>query len=239
MDNAFDDLQEVPVCDNIAEADELIANHELWKSDPLQQASQQYEELNSLVQEMADLGSTDNPYTTLTAEVRSGHCLLLNIFFFYRVFMRNGVNSLMLFLNEILFWKKNCKSKIVRTTPTDHTPNIFLLTDNENLRQDFAAKANQAGAYIDAKNAALSDLSLQSQGTLEEQLQVLKSFHEEVIGFQPTIDSCEAANRLNQEALVFDNPHTKYTIEVQILCKILFVYYNHFRLFVLPGANST
>ena len=73
MDNAFDDLQEVPVCDNIAEADDLIANHELWKSDPLQLASQQYEELNSLVQEMADLGSTDNPYTTLTPEVRKYH----------------------------------------------------------------------------------------------------------------------------------------------------------------------
>lgn len=239
MDNAFDDLQEVPVCDNIAEADELIANHELWKSDPLQQASQQYEELNSLVQEMADLGSTDNPYTTLTAEVRSGHYLLINIFFLCRVFMRNGVNSLMLFLSEMLFWKKNCKSKIVRITSTDHTPNVFLLTDNENLRQDFAAKANQAGAYIDAKNAALSDLSLQSQGTLEEQLQVLKSFHEEVVGFQPNIDSCEAANRLNQEALVFDNPHTKYTIEVRILFKILCIYYNYFRLFVLPGVNLT
>lgn len=217
MDNAFDDLQEVPVCDNVAEADDLIANHELWKSEPLQQASQQYEELNSLVQEMADLGSTDNPYTTLTPEVRNDHCLLLDILLLYRVFMRNGVNSLMLYLGEMLFWKKNSKNKTVRTISNDHTPSIFLLTDNENLRQDFAARANQAGAYIDAKNAALSDLSLQSQGTLEEQLQVLKSFQEEVNGFQPTIDSCEAANRLNQEALVFDNPHTKYTIEVQML----------------------
>ena len=85
--------------------------------------------------------------------------------------------------------------------------------DNEQLRQDFADKANQAGAYIDAKNATLSDLSMQGQGSLEEQLQSLKSFQQEVLGYQPMIDECETSNQAAQAALVFDNPHTKYTME--------------------------
>ena len=69
MDNTFDDLQEVPVCDNIADAEQEIASHEEWKSGPLQNASAQYDELNSLVSQMAELGSTDNPYSTQTPQV--------------------------------------------------------------------------------------------------------------------------------------------------------------------------
>ena len=91
-----------------------------------------------------------------------------------------------------------------------------FLEDNEQLRQDFADKANQAGAYIDAKSATLSDLSMQGQGSLEEQLQSLKSFQQEVLGYQPMIDECETSNQAAQAALVFDNPHTKYTMEVRM-----------------------
>ena len=76
MDNAFEDLQEVPACDNVADAESLIAANETWKNEPLQGASGQYDELNGLVQQMAELGSTENPYTTLTPEVRACHCMV-------------------------------------------------------------------------------------------------------------------------------------------------------------------
>lgn len=69
MDNAFDDLQEQPVCDNIGDADNEISKHEGWKEKELIEANASYDELNTLVTEMAELGSTDNPYTTLTPEV--------------------------------------------------------------------------------------------------------------------------------------------------------------------------
>jgi hypothetical protein len=69
MDNAFDDLREVPACDTISDAEGVINDNETWKSGPLQEASAKYDELNDLVQQMADLGSTENPYTTLTPEV--------------------------------------------------------------------------------------------------------------------------------------------------------------------------
>ena len=120
----------------------------------------------------------------------------------------------------------------------------FFKLENENLRQDFASKANTAGAYIDAKNSALSDLNLQSQGTLEEQLASLKSFHEEVQSFQSNIDACESANQQMQAAMVFDNPHTRYTIEVsmdeQIFLNALLRYYGAMGiLYVAPCFKCT
>ena len=90
----------------------------------------------------------------------------------------------------------------------------FSLIDHEQLRVSFAEKANQVGAYVEAKNAALTDLNIQSQGTLEEQLASLKSFQQEVAAYQPEFEACEAANQNAQAELVFDNPHTSYSMDV-------------------------
>ena len=131
MDNAFEDLQEVPVCDSVADAESVIATNDTWKNGQLQEASQKYDELNSLVQEMADLGSTENPYTTLTPEVREGEgegegeggggggrgggrikskevkCVL------FRMFIANGVLSWMLYLIMILSLTLSLRDKTV------------------------------------------------------------------------------------------------------------------------------
>jgi actinin alpha len=182
MDNAFDDLREVPACDTISDAEGVINDNETWKSGPLQEASAKYDELNDLVQQMADLGSTENPYTTLTPEgVYEKWCSLLDAVPAHDQSLDDELN------------KQN---------------------QNEALRQTFATNANTAGAYIDAKNIALSEINLQSQGSLEEQLENLRTFQDEVNAFQPNIDACETANQATQAALVFDNSHTKYTIEV-------------------------
>jgi actinin alpha len=181
MDNAFDDLREVPACDTISDAEGVINDNETWKSGPLQEASAKYDELNDLVQQMADLGSTENPYTTLTPEgVYEKWCSLLDAVPAHDQSLDDELN------------KQN---------------------QNEALRQTFATNANTAGAYIDAKNIALSEINLQSQGSLEEQLENLRTFQDEVNAFQPNIDACETANQATQAALVFDNSHTKYTIE--------------------------
>ena len=69
MDNTMDDLQDTFVCSSIEEVDQLQIDLEEFKAGPLQDASGNYDELNSLVTTMAELGSTDNPYTTLTPTV--------------------------------------------------------------------------------------------------------------------------------------------------------------------------
>lgn len=66
MENTMDDLQDAFVCSSTEEVEQLQNELEEFKSGSLQDASGKYDELNGLVTMMAELGSTDNPYTTLT-----------------------------------------------------------------------------------------------------------------------------------------------------------------------------
>lgn len=69
MDNTLDDLQETFSCSKVSDVEELQADLEKFKEGPLQEASTNYDTLNNLVQQMADLGATENPYSTLTPQV--------------------------------------------------------------------------------------------------------------------------------------------------------------------------
>ena len=69
MDNASDDLQDRFNIHSIEEAEQLQAEHETFKAESLQEASANYDELNGFATSMAEMGSTDNPYTTLTPTV--------------------------------------------------------------------------------------------------------------------------------------------------------------------------
>lgn len=69
---------------------------------------------------------------------------------------------------------------------------------NDQLRVDFAEKANAIGAYIDQRSAALAELSMGAGGgTMEEQLATVKAFQAETMEYQPQIEAAEAANQVN------------------------------------------
>ena len=85
-------------------------------------------------------------------------------------------------------------------------------TYNEELRVQFAEKANAIGEYIEQKNQFLADVSTADR-PLEETVQVLKSLNDEAAQYQPQLDECETVHQTVQAALVFDNPHTQYTME--------------------------
>ncbi len=84
---------------------------------------------------------------------------------------------------------------------------------NEQLRVAFAEKANVIGAYIEERSTALSELSMEGKGTMEEQLDAMKAFQEETVAYQPEIDAAESANQALENAIVFDNPHTQYSMD--------------------------
>ena len=69
MDNTLDDLGESLLCSTIADVEQLQQEHEDFKSGGLQDAKTKYEELSALTETMAEMGSTDNTYTTLTPQV--------------------------------------------------------------------------------------------------------------------------------------------------------------------------
>jgi len=69
MDNTLDDLHEKFFCHSIADVKQMQEEFEAWKGGRLQEANETYDKLNGITTQMAELGSTENPYTTLTPEV--------------------------------------------------------------------------------------------------------------------------------------------------------------------------
>lgn len=51
-------------------------------------------------------------------------------------------------------------------------------------------------------------------GTLEDQLSHLRQYEKSIVNYKPKIDQLEGDHQLIQEALIFDNKHTNYTMEV-------------------------
>ena len=181
MDNTLDDLQETFSCSKVSDVEELQADLEKFKEGPLQEASTDYDALNNLVQQMADLGATENPYSTLTPQdVYEKWCSVLDA-----VPARDAT------LEEELQKQQQ----------------------NDQLRIQFAEKANALGAFIEEKHTALADLSMQGMGTMEEQLAAVKQFQSDVMAHQPEVDAIEATNQAVQAALIFDNPYTQYSME--------------------------
>lgn len=58
-------------------------------------------------------------------------------------------------------------------------------------------------------------ISIEMNGTLEDQLSHLKRYERSIVDYKPNLDLLEQQHQLIQEALIFDNKHTNYTMEVR------------------------
>jgi Ca2+-binding EF-hand superfamily protein len=81
------------------------------------------------------------------------------------------------------------------------------------LRLKFGNLANQVGPWIQQKTEEIVHIALEMEGALEDQLAKLKSYQQNVDGYKPKIDELEGVHKEITQALVFDNPHTAYTME--------------------------
>ncbi|XP_055969584.1 alpha-actinin-2 isoform X2 [Sorex fumeus] len=84
---------------------------------------------------------------------------------------------------------------------------------NERLRRQFAAQANAVGPWIQNKMEEIARSAVQITGALEDQMNQLKQYEHNIINYKNNIDKLEGDHQLIQEALVFDNKHTNYTME--------------------------
>lgn len=57
-------------------------------------------------------------------------------------------------------------------------------------------------------------MAVDISGSLEEQMNNLKTYEQNIINYKSNIDKLEGDHQLIQEALIFDNKHTNYTMEV-------------------------
>lgn len=62
-------------------------------------------------------------------------------------------------------------------------------------------------------------ISIEMNGTLEDQLNHLKQYERSIVDYKPNLDLLEQQHQLIQEALIFDNKHTNYTMEVRALAR--------------------
>ncbi|GAA6081484.1 alpha-actinin-3b, partial [Tachysurus ichikawai] len=84
---------------------------------------------------------------------------------------------------------------------------------NERLRRQFAAQANIIGPWIQTKMEEIGHVSVDIAGSLEEQMNNLKNYEQNIINYKSNIDRLEGDHQLIQEALIFDNKHTNYSME--------------------------
>uniref|UniRef100_A0A803TLD1 Actinin alpha 2 n=1 Tax=Anolis carolinensis TaxID=28377 RepID=A0A803TLD1_ANOCA len=84
---------------------------------------------------------------------------------------------------------------------------------NERLRRQFAAQANVIGPWIQSKMEEIARTSVDITGPLEDQMTQLKQHEHNIVNYKHNIDKLEGDHQLIQEALVFDNKHTNYTME--------------------------
>lgn len=68
---------------------------------------------------------------------------------------------------------------------------------------------------------AVASVGAQSRESLEQQLAKLKQYDANVQTYKPNIDELEHLNQEVQEAMIFENRHTSYTMEVgtRICCR--------------------
>ncbi|XP_052341489.1 alpha-actinin-1 isoform X47 [Oncorhynchus keta] len=85
--------------------------------------------------------------------------------------------------------------------------------NNERLRRQFANQANVIGPWIQTKMEEIGRISIEMHGTLEDQLTHLRQYEKNIVNYKPKIDQLEGDHQLIQEALIFDNKHTNYTME--------------------------
>ncbi|KAK2168380.1 hypothetical protein LSH36_17g06012 [Paralvinella palmiformis] len=84
--------------------------------------------------------------------------------------------------------------------------------NNERLRRQFASKANIVGQWIERHLDAVASIGMQ-KGKLEEHLNKLRGIEREVNAFRPNMDELEKYNEEVQEAMIFENKHTPYSME--------------------------
>uniref|UniRef100_A0A8C2J0W3 Actinin, alpha 4 n=1 Tax=Cyprinus carpio TaxID=7962 RepID=A0A8C2J0W3_CYPCA len=109
-------------------------------------------------------------------------------------------------------WEK-VRSQLVPQRDQALQEELARQQSNDHPRRQFANQANMIGPWIQNKMAEIGRISIEMNGTLEDQLTHLRQYEQSIIEYKPNIDQQEGNHQLIQEALIFDNKYTAYTME--------------------------
>uniref|UniRef100_A0A665X3N7 Actinin alpha 3b n=1 Tax=Echeneis naucrates TaxID=173247 RepID=A0A665X3N7_ECHNA len=87
-----------------------------------------------------------------------------------------------------------------------------LVPLRDQMLQEEVAR-QQANERLRRQFMEVHHVSVDIAGSLEEQMNSLKQYEQNIINYKSNIDKLEGDHQLSQESLIFDNKHTNYTME--------------------------
>ncbi|NXG39850.1 ACTN3 protein, partial [Dromaius novaehollandiae] len=187
MDGAVEDLQDMFIVHSIEEIQSLIAAHEQFKA-TLPEADRERMAIVGIHGEIQKIAQT------------------------YGIKLSGG-NPYTALTHLDIAGKWDTVKKLVPHRDQTLQEELSRQQSNERLRRQFAAQANIIGPWIQTKMEELSRVSVDASSSLEDQMSRLKQHEQNIINYKSNIDKLEGDHQLIQEALVFDNRHTNYTME--------------------------
>ncbi|XP_036938840.1 alpha-actinin-4 isoform X4 [Acanthopagrus latus] len=187
MEGAMEDLQDMFIVHNIEEIQGLITAHEQFKS-TLPEANKEREAIQAIQAEVQKIAQSNG-------------------------IKLSGANPYTTITPESIDNKWEKAMQMVPQRDSALQEELNKQNSNDTLRAKFATQANTVGAYIQAKMEEIGRISIEMNGTLEDQLTSLKDYQDTIISYQPEINTLEGDHQLIQEALIFDNQYTSYTME--------------------------
>ncbi|XP_041090498.1 alpha-actinin-4 [Polyodon spathula] len=187
MEGAMEDLQDMFIVHNIEEIQGLLSAHEQFKA-TLSDADKERESIQGIHSEVQKIAQYNN------IKLTGGNP--------YTTVTPQTVNDK---------WDK--VQQLVPQRDRALQEELARQQSNERLRRQFANHANVVGPWIQNKMEEIGRISIEMNGTLEDQLNHLKQYERSIIEYKPNIDQLEGDHQLIQEALIFDNKDTSYSME--------------------------
>ncbi|CAL8348138.1 unnamed protein product [Arctogadus glacialis] len=187
MEGAMEDLQDMFIVHNIEEIQGLITAHEQFKS-TLPDANKEREAIQAIQAEVQKIAQHNG----------------INL---------SGTNPYTSITPESIDSKWEKVQRLVPQRDQALEEELAKQQSNDHLRRQFATQANMVGPWIQTKMEEIGRISIEMNGTLEDQLTHLREYEQSIIEYKPHIDRLEGDHQLIQEALIFDNKYTAYTME--------------------------
>ncbi|XP_056140097.1 alpha-actinin-4 isoform X2 [Lampris incognitus] len=187
MEGAMEDLQDMFIVHNIEEIQGLITAHEQFKS-TLPDADKERQAIQAIQSEVQNIAQ-------------------------YNGIKLSGTNPYTSITPQSIDNKWDKVQQLVPQRDQALQEELAKQQSNDHLRRKFASQANIVGPWIQTKMEEIGRISIEMNGTLEDQLTNLREYEQSIIDYKPNIDQLEGDHQLIQEALIFDNKYTAYTME--------------------------
>ncbi|KAJ0063340.1 hypothetical protein NL108_000250, partial [Boleophthalmus pectinirostris] len=187
MEGAMEDLQDMFIVHTIEEIEGLIAAHEQFKS-TLPDADTERKAIQSIQEQVKNIGQNNNIKFSVT-------------------------NPYTTITPESIDRKWEQTLQLVPQRDAALQEELSKQQSNNALRCQFASQANVVGPWIKQKMEEIGRISIEMNGTLEDQLTNVRDYKESITEYKPNMDQLEGVYKLIQEALIFDNMYTQYTME--------------------------